>query len=551
MNTQSTHNKKLFFVALSLLIIAAILGGGMSLPAYAADAVDPIEPGPETVLPDYIGAPAKAQPLANSRVPQDPFLAPNPFSQVHSDAWNSDVTDFAGPLGRDPEVLSSALVEARRNPNSLLFNSPTRGFDSHGRPVMVSLGPEEASVVLADADTLQALSWYHVEVPPDRIRGLSAGYFYVNNLDQTVVVSGTHTILILGEGGSETQPVFELVNTYDLSKIDPPPVPGDDRIGGMMPDWQGRIWFDTAGEGIAPANMCVLNPATYPHVKCVTLDKGKRIRNTFALTKSGMDRSAAYVVTSTHMYRVEAGPDDQPKVVWDEPYDTSYDDKYGHGRPRPGQYEVGSGTSPTILGNGKYVAINDDAMHMQVVVFRTDEQLDPNEERKVCEVEVFTPEGASEEDVYGANSNSLIGSGLSLIAGNNAGYSFNLETQAMTPSLPGHERIDIDPNGRGCTKIWSNNDVASIVSPHLSTKTGLIYTVTRKMDTSQVDAQHPYGLDVYYWTALDFRTGEVVWQKMAGTGWRFDGWYLGLGIGPTGTLYAGVYGGLAAMRDSR
>jgi hypothetical protein len=56
---------------------------------------------------------------------------------------------------------------------------------------------------------------------------------------------------------------------------------------------------------------------------------------------------------------------------------------------------------------------------------------------------------------------------------------------------------------------------------------------------------------VYYWTALDFRTGEVVWQKMAGTGWRFDGWYLGLGIGPTGTLYAGVYGGLAAMRDTR
>ena len=392
MNIQSTHNKKHVFIALSLLLIAAILSSGMSLPAYAADAGDPIEPGPETVLPDYIGAPAKAHPLPNSRVPQDPFLALNPFSQVHSDAWNSDVTDFAGPLGHDPEVLSSALVEARRNPDSLLFNSPTRGFDSHGRPVMVSLGPEEASVVLAYADTLQALSWYHVPVPPDRVRALSAGYFYVNNLDQTVVVSGTHTILTLGEGGSETQPVFELVNTYDLSKIDSPPVPVDDRLGGMMPDWQGRIWFDTAGEGIAPAKVCVLNPATYPDVKCVTLDKGKRIRNTFALTKTGMDRSAAYVVTSTHMYRVEAGLDDQPKVVWDEPYDTSYDVKYGHGKPRPGQYEVGSGTSPTILGNGKYVAINDNAMHLQVVVFRTDEQLDPNEERKVCEVEVFTPE---------------------------------------------------------------------------------------------------------------------------------------------------------------
>jgi hypothetical protein len=34
-------------------------------------------------------------------------------------------------------------------------------------------------------------------------------------------------------------------------------------------------------------------------------------------------------------------------------------------------------------------------------------------------MEVFTSDGASEEDVYGANSNSLIGSGLSLVAGNN------------------------------------------------------------------------------------------------------------------------------------
>ncbi len=537
------------FRYLAVLVLAALVLGTV-LPVYAENGVTPIEPGPETVLPDYIGAPAKAHPSPNSRVPQDPFLALNPFSQVHSDAWNSDVTDIAGPLGRDPQVLSSALLEARRNPESLIFNSPTRGFDSHGRVVMVSLGPEEASVVLADANTLETLSWYHVPVPPDRIRALSAGYFYVNNLDQIVVVSGTHTILILGEGGSETEPVLTLVDTYDLAETNPPLVPDDDRLGGMMPDWQGRIWFDTAGEGIDPAKICVLNPATYPDVKCVTLDKGKRIRNTFALTKSGVYRSTAYVVTSSQMYGVEAGPDDQPKVVWDEPYNTSYDDQYGHGRPRPGQYEVGSGTSPTILGNGKYVAINDNAIHMQVVVFRTDVQLGPNEERKVCEVEVFTPEGASEADVYGANSNSLIGSGLSLIAGNNAGYSFNLETQQMTPSLPGHERIDIDPDGKGCHKVWSNTDLASIVSPHLSTKTGLIYTVARKMDMSKVDAQHPYGLDVYYWTALDFRTGEVVWQKMVGTGYRFDGWYLGLAIGPTGNLYVGGYGGLMMMKDT-
>jgi hypothetical protein len=33
------------------------------------------------------------------------------------------------------------------------------------------------------------------------------------------------------------------------------------------------------------------------------------------------------------------------------------------------------------------------------------------------------------------------------------------------------------------------------------------------------------GLDVYYLTALDFRTGEVVWEKQVGTGFTFDHHY--------------------------
>ena len=34
-------------------------------------------------------------------------------------------------------------------------------------------------------------------------------------------------------------------------------------------------------------------------------------------------------------------------------------------------------------------------------------------------------------------------------------------------------------------------------------------------------------------------TGKVVWEKWAGTGTWYDGWYPGLGIGPDGTLYVG------------
>ena len=56
---------------------------------------------------------------------------------------------------------------------------------------------------------------------------------------------------------------------------------------------------------------------------------------------------------------------------------------------------------------------------------------------------------------------------------------------------------------------------------------------------------------VYYFAALDFRTGETVWQKMAGTGTRYDNWYPAIEIGPNGALYYGGYGGYMLIRDSR
>jgi len=123
---------------------------------------------------------------------------------------------------------------------------------------------------------------------------------------------------------------------------------------------------------------------------------------------------------------------DQLYVLWSELYHTI-------GAYKDGQYELGSGTKPTILGEGRYVAITDNADPLKVVIFRTDEQLDPNEQRIVCETEVF------ENQSGGASSNSLIGSRLSLIATNNYYYLFDWKTGKMKePSAPGVERIDIE-----------------------------------------------------------------------------------------------------------
>ncbi len=527
---KSDVRKRSMSVALVMTVILALV-----VPV-AADA-QTIPPGPSTVLPDYIGAPAKAHPTANSAPQKDPFMAPHPFPWSHSDSWNSDTANIAGPLGRNPEVRSSTLAEARQY-SDWLFTAESWAFDSHGRPIVNGFGLHEASVIMVDPDTLEVLTYYPLAITAGDPAGEGeqkvprsawAIYSYIDNRDQINIVSGSNKILVLREAGSPSSPVFEKVEEYDLSLL----VNGTtQRITGLIVDFQGRYWLNMG----TSANIYVLNPATYKDVgdlKSVNLGDGEVTRNGLALTKE-----AAYVVTTKKMYRVDAGADDQPYVVWSEPYDTI-------GVVRPGQYELGSGTSPTILGEGKYVAITDNAEQMNVVVYRTEADLPP-EQRVVCKVPVFDFPGGGK----GANSNSLIGSHNSMIVQNASDYLFDWDTGTLvTPSAPGLERIDIDPNGKGCTKVWVNTDVTSTLCPKLSTRTGLIYTQDRKYDAEN---------DLYavYWVALDFHTGKVVWEKLAGTFGRsdpptFDNFWSGIGIGPNGAMYGGQYGGVTMIRDTR
>jgi hypothetical protein len=92
------------------LVVAVILALVVPVAAGAQE----ILPGPSTSLPVYIGEPAEAHPLPPLQVPQNPFLALNPWNNVHNDAWMSDVYNIAGPLGRGPAILTSRLEKARR-----------------------------------------------------------------------------------------------------------------------------------------------------------------------------------------------------------------------------------------------------------------------------------------------------------------------------------------------------------------------------------------------------------------------------------------------------
>src|SRR5512139_1101871 len=150
-------------------------------------------------------------------------------------------------------------------------------------------------------------------------------------------------------------------------------VSADNRLVGLALDWEGRIWFYLSGMAATPTSpgipgaVGVFYPELYPDDSAVQFyqfqDTDEQIRNTMAITKTGV-----YVVTSKKMYRFGLDAESKPQIVWDAGYENV-------GYAKPGSYNAGSGTSPTILGEGKYVALTDNADPMKVVVYQTEVDL--------------------------------------------------------------------------------------------------------------------------------------------------------------------------------
>ena len=487
------------------------LAAGLVVPATASALPIVSMPLPPPSLPAFQGGPSNAPPLPSSKTtfaPQNPFMAANPNNNIHNDTWMTDAYPArSGPRGRS--VVASSAAASPAVCGSL-------AFDSRGRIVSVcpsSIAPPQARII--DPTTLATIATYNLPNATDppgtkTYQNFSGGgYFFLDNHDQLWVPTKTDHIYVLGESANGQS--FELRHDYDLTSVLDT---ANERITSALPDFSGLIWFVSKQNG----KVGTLNPGSGAiHV----LRTGEEIENSFAI--SGR---SAYIVSDKKMYRFRSR-DGVPRIVWQSTYPNS-------GIVKPSQVDAGSGTTPTIMSGG-YVAITDNADPMNVVVYRTRRRLRLHQQRVVCEVPVFNKGGSATE-------NSLMGSGNSLIVENNYGYQDPFGPNSGAPTVPGFARVDVNPSGHGCSKVWTNTtSAAPTVVPKLSARTGLIYTYTRPPD--------PSGAQGYYWTAIDFRSGQTVWSRFAGAGLLFNNNYAGLALGPNGTAYLGVIGGMISLRD--
>jgi hypothetical protein len=493
-----------------LLALGACTRTANELPGLGTQAVIPIpQQDGAAPVPPFIGELAVPKPIDAPPIPQNRFLAPNGLSNVHNDAYMSDVYETAGPLGHDPQVFSAYLGTS----DDWMALPISMAFDRYGRVLLIPVGQRGARLLLLDPDTLEVLT----ALPLPVVTGsggasvVAGSYFYLDRLDRAVIPVATREIWVVDVISGWNRPRFDVKRVYDLTQV----VDADDQIGSVLPDFLGTLWAVTKQGTVA-----TVNPSN-GRVAAVRLE-GERIENSLAVDETG----GVFIVSDYALYRFDASGRGEPVITWREPYDRGT-------RQKPGQFSQGSGTTPTLMGSD-YVAITDNAdPYMQVLVYRRAAQVDGP--RLVTAVPVF---GAHE----GCTENSLVATDRSIVVENNYGYFSQEATMGGRATTPGLARIDLDASGQGSV-VWTSTERVPSLVTKASLASGLIYTYTKDPGPGTTDA--------WYFTAIDFHTGETVYKRLAGTGLLYNNHYAGLHLGPDGTIYVGVGGGVVALRDGR
>lgn len=489
------------------LVASAALATALAVPA-GAGAQGPIPGFDAADAPAFSGAAATPRPVRAPDPPRHPFMAANARSNLHGDAYQSDTYQGHGPLGRKVSVTSSFR---RRECASVTF-------DRRGRIITVCVGPDRTTLELLDPVSLRTLA--EMALPGrdvtqagglDVFQNFTGGrYFYLDHEDRAVIPTSARHLLFVALAGTSAAPAFAIERDVDLSAV----VPQGDAIVSVLPDWSGRIWFASRAGVVGTL-------ADDGTVK--TLDTKEPIGNSFAVDETG----GVFIVTDAALYRFDAAADGVPIATWRETYGNV------GGDPKPGQSQAGSGTTPTLIGDD-LVAITDNADPIRVVVFRRGREASAGgAPRKTCEQAVFAA-GASSTD------QSLIATPELIVVENNFGYTGPGATQLGRSTTPGLARLDLRADGT-CSMGWTSKEIAPSVVPKLSLASGLVYTYTKEPRSD--------GGDPWFLTAIDVRSGRTVWKALTGDGLGFNNNYAPVTLGPDGTAYVGVLGGLVAVRD--
>jgi hypothetical protein len=177
---------------------------------------------------------------------------------------------------------------------------------------------------------------------------------------------------------------------------------------------------------------------------------------------------------------------------------------------------------------GGYVAVADGQNPPRVTVVR----IAGRDSRRIhCTVPVFKANEGSVEA-------HLVVAGRSIVVSNAYGYDGLATTEGGRSTTGGMARVVVGV--RGCRIAWKTDEISPSAQAVVSRSTGLLYTVLKPRTFP----------DAWNLAAIDWYSGKVRFQVLAGEGLGFNSDGGAVVLGPDGSAYAGSFGGLTRFHDA-
>ena len=338
---------------------------------------------------------------------------------------------------------------------------------------------------------------------------------------------------------------------------------GQPMVVGLVPDYEGRIWFATQGSLSTteqPAVVGYYDPQTQT-TQTYNLPAGEMVANSISSSPAGVA-----VATTTGLGLFTAGANGVVQPVWQQPqvYENS-------GVRKPGQLSPGTGSTPVFFGpttGYEYLVITDNATAPDTNNLVPAENVNVYsvaDGTLVAQTGFLTPTNSGTE-------NAPIAFGDRVFVPSTYGYWYPQPSETGTavpgsaPFAGGFQGMTLAAGGTSLNTSWGPaNTVLSSALPRLSLADNLIYTVlvdsttqgggpstqtTVNYSFAAIDADTgaivgtplPLGSNTFSGTSPDYRdTATYTWNTLQMTGV----------IRPSGVFDQGTAGGIVMVRRAQ
>ena len=442
---------------------------------------------------------------AQTMPPANPFMGPPGTATMHANAASSNATTNPGP-GSGAVVITSTNFNA-------VFSTILMGSDGMIVSVATQWTDRTPWVYLLEPTTLEPLATMRLfrSTTSDMAGGI---YSYLDNDDRLVLVNAEGELQRIAYS-QQTSGSWQLAVASQVQI-------GYPDVVGLVPDYQGRVWFATA-QGTSDTSGAVVGyyDPTSNQTSAFTLPAGEQVANSISSSPNGVA-----VASTSALYLFQSGSSGAEQV-WRSTYDR------GPAR-KPGQLSWGTGATPVFFGPDtgyEYLTITDNASPQEnVLVYLT------TSGTLVGSVPfLFSGTNSGNEDA-------AIAVGTGVIYPSTYGYEYPQSAESGTsipasaPFVGGMQRVDVLPGGGGLSLSWQSG-VVSAGEPRLSLADNLIYTIG--LDTTT---------GTYSLITVDPATGHQLSSTPYGSALGDNPLQMVGMISPSGVLYQGTKEGILRVQ---